>query len=179
MKLTLISSIAGLALLGAASAASATTPTVYNLTLTTIPNSSLSEAFAGGVFDGDTTDDFTFSIPSKDYVGTTFTLDLTGLQTGSDSLAIFKGTPGSGTQVGPTTVNGSSIDATLLPGSYYAQAVITAPAGEIGGFTAQVIASPVSAAPEPSTWVLMIAGVAMTGGMLRYRRNAAPSLTLA
>jgi hypothetical protein len=40
-------------------------------------------------------------------------------------------------------------------------------------------AAPVSAAPEPSAWVLMIAGVALAGGMLRYgagvRRRQAPS----
>jgi len=40
-------------------------------------------------------------------------------------------------------------------------------------------AVPVSAAPEPSAWVLMIAGVALAGGMLRYgagvRRRQAPS----
>ena len=29
----------------------------------------------------------------------------------------------------------------------------------------------VSAAPEPSTWMLMIAGVALTGGALRYSRR--------
>jgi hypothetical protein len=40
-------------------------------------------------------------------------------------------------------------------------------------------AAPVSAAPEPSVWALMFAGVALAGGMLRYgagvRRRQAPS----
>ena len=49
-----------------------------------------------------------------------------------------------------------------------------------GGETLQVTdisaPPPVSAAPEPSTWVLMFAGVAMLGAMLRFgrRRQGAP-----
>lgn len=47
----------------------------------------------------------------------------------------------------------------------------------LDGEATSVKVSDVSAAPEPSAWMLMIAGVAMIGEMLRLRRSQMGALT--
>ncbi len=78
--------------------------------------------------------------------------------------AYFDGPDGGGLFLDPNSTyvlqyveNGQSEDATGLGNSTFASAV--------------------SAAPEPSTWALMIAGVAMIGGMLRFGRRRASIAT--
>ena len=48
---------------------------------------------------------------------------------------------------------------------------MTVPGGDVGKYTVSATAS-VSAAPEPGTWALMIVGVGLVGGMIRYSRRA-------
>lgn|GEM_PF-6825922 len=62
---------------------------------------------------------------------------------------------------GPSAIN----DTGLIVGDY------NTGSNSLAGF----IAAPVSSAPEPETWALMLIGVAASGSMLRLRRRIAPA----
>ena len=112
---------------------------------------------------------------STDTSGTTGLLGLTGKVVGGT------------VQLYATNYTIGDLDQTYLYGVSDTLASTTAAVGE--GFT-QLAAAPadssfkgvsfapqaISAAPEPSTWALTIAGIGMIGGMLRYgrRRNGMP-----
>ena len=109
----------------------------------------------------------------------------------SIDLTLFQGIPGPGasTELGTTGIQTLSatagtysyfLDDVLKPSvDYYLEADVTVPAKDIGKYSISAIASPVSAVPEPGTWVLMIAGVALTGGMLRYSRRHSSMMSAA
>ena len=101
----------------------------------------------------------------------------------SFDVTLFEGTPlvGTPTQLATTGLDtlgtkGSfdyNLEADLTPGtSYFLQADVTVPAKDVGHYGLTAITAPISAVPEPGTWALLFAGVAMMGGMLRLgRRN--------
>ena len=60
---------------------------------------------------------------------------------------------------------------------YYTPLTMGAPAS--ADATAQFSTEITSAAPEPASWAMMIAGVGLAGGMLRYGRRQARSLSAA
>jgi hypothetical protein len=70
----------------------------------------------------------------------------------------------------PQTSVTPTISADLDAGKYYLLSTITVPTGSLGSYTLTATSLSVSAAPEPSTWALMIAGVGMIGAVLR-RKN--------
>ena len=80
------------------------------------------------------------------------------------------GTPLGFTQfAGPTLFSGSAASPVFSTGTFALTSIVS------GNST--LVISGVSAAPEPSAWMLMIAGVGMVGGMMRYahRGQRAPS----
>ena len=67
--------------------------------------------------------------------------------------------------LGPVAVSAGE-QALTIDGSFTPTAAYSS-----GSYDGTVEFTAVSAAPEPSTWALMIAGVAMIGAMLRYGRR--------
>ena len=129
-------------------------------------------------------DDYEFTIAGNydTTLSGDFDNNVSGSKITSIDLSLFKGIPGASTQIDTTglevlpTGKGTTsyfLDDVLAPGvDYYLQADVTVPAKSIGKYSLSAIASPISAVPEPGTWTLMFAGVAMMGGMLRLgRRN--------
>jgi len=191
MKLLSILSAAALALFGAASAASAATA-IYDLSPLTVSTSPTSTGSVAKVADDNATgtsesfvSDFVFDIASLDSVGASADFTFSpGIGVSAYTLSLYAGSPTSGTAtLVPTTavtgVGQTSYDAILPVGDYFVQTDVTVPAYTTGKYDVQVVASAVSSAPEPAAWALMIAGVAMTGSLLRVRRNAGASLRLA
>ncbi len=174
MKLKLLLAAATLSL-AAATAANAGT---YDLgTLVDGVTSTVSTATESA---GMNTDMFTFNITSP------FEVLSTGAFTNSGGFSITEadlklysssGTFEGGVDYDPKTQPSQSIDATLATGSYYILAKTTATG--TGSFTVNATPESVSAAPEPSTWAFMIAGLAMVGGMLRLGRRNGWSMTAA
>ena len=136
---------------------------------------------ASGLF----TDDFTFTL-TGDYgsdIGATFkeqALSTTEVITAAD-LSLFK--VGSSTPLettgmtslpssGPTALEVD--DSLLTAGDYYFEAAMEIPAGDSSAYYVGADFSPVSQAPEPRTWALMLAGVGLVGVALRSRRIARP-----
>jgi len=209
MKPILISSVAALAVLGLASAASASTTydinpakgvattsahpvvNVYDLSPLIVSTSPSSVGSTFAVTDPNSSgktetfvSDFIFDVGSLDSVGASADFTFTSkFGVSGYTLALYSGSPTGANALVPTTTSGfnnSSYDAILKPGAYFVQTDVTVPKSySAGKYDVQVVASAVSAAPEPAAWTLMIAGVAMAGGLLRARRNAGASLNLA
>ena len=160
----------------AAASLTAASAHAYNLTFTDGTSAaSRSDITAGSMF----TDDYDFTIPtaSDDTFSATFTeTKLSNIS--SPTLALFTsgGTPESSViSVASTPMaEYEELDVSgLAAGSYYLQVAGTVGASGSGAYSFSA-ASAVSATPEPATWALMIAGVGMVGGALRYsRRNGA------
>jgi hypothetical protein len=116
-----------------------------------------------------------YSVTGDDnaYTGT-FEYDPTPFLTTANGNEFFTASEGTGAYAGiedysisPVT---GSVDLFFDSGSlYYTIATTTPPEGSIIGGGTDVVT--VSAAPEPGVWVLMIAGVAMIGAMLRVSRK--------
>lgn len=79
---------------------------------------------------------------------------------GNDDIVVFGVTVGSSVSI--KDVNGFGLGQSSAPFEITAGLPVTPP--------------PVSAAPEPSTWLLMMAGVAMLGGMLRWNKRERGSI---
>ena len=132
------------------------------------------------------TDDFTFNVksPLEDFTTAAITESETpsGMFKGpfeitSADITLYSGAVGKGTELttsgffDPQTQRTPTISDELTKGSYYIQTVVDVPKGDTGSFT--VTATPVSAAPEPASWVLMIGGIGVVGSVLRMsRRNS-------
>ncbi len=69
----------------------------------------------------------------------------------------------------PTKVVSPTLEDYLTAGSYYVTDTFTVPKGKSSSYS--LIATTISAAPEPASWALMFMGVAMVGGTLRYGRR--------
>ena len=183
--------------LGAASATGAAAATYSLLPLPVATTGVPSSASAGddnraGKSTASFTDDFLFTVAGN------YSTALGGLyfeqtpsktyQIATTDLTLFTGTPTTpGSELGTTgvvnlddaTAGVPSISLTepLTAGqTYFLQDVITVPAGKLGSYTISAVASPMSAAPEPSSWMLMIGGVAMAGVALRFGRRSLGSL---
>jgi len=158
------------------------------LTVSTSPDSigsSLSVADANPTGASETfVSDFVFDVASLDSVGASANFTFTP-QVGvtSYTLSIYSGSPtGPNTLVPTTVVSGvgqPSYDATLAAGDYFVQTDVVVGAHTSGKSDIQVVASAISAAPEPASWALVILSVAMIGGQLRSRRRAGAPLNLA
>ena len=71
-----------------------------------------------------------------------------------------------------------SLSSNLTPGNYFVQAkVTTATGGSSSPITLSATVHHISAAPEPSTWLLMMMGVGALGMGLRYQRRQGLALT--
>jgi len=145
------------------------------------------------------TDDFTFTTNSELADGFAVLLDEYPAAIDKISavdLSVYEGSPtdpgklietGSFIADESLPVSAESLPAVLLgPGSYFLQADVTVPGGDLAYYTAQAAPAPasalpptVSAAPEPSTWLLMIAGIAAIGIGLRRRPSASDSVAAA
>jgi len=208
VKRILISSLAALALASTASATFAqtyyndpatgvpTTPSapainVYDLNPLTVSTSPTSVGSSLSVADANSTgaseifvSDFVFDVASQDAVGASANFTFTP-QVGvtSYTLAIYSGSPTGPNMLVPTTTFGglgqTSYDATLETGAYFVQTDVAVGPHTSGKSDIQVVASAVSAAPEPAAWALVMLAVAMIGGQLRGRRNAGAGLNLA
>jgi hypothetical protein len=139
------------------------------------------------------TDDFTFTTNSRLSDGFAVILDEYPSvidKISAVDLSVYAGTPtdpGKLIETGDFTADESDpvvsefLPAVVLgPGSYFLQAEVTVPGGDLAYYTAQAAPAPapalpptVSAAPEPTTWTLMIAGVAAVGLGLRRRQSFA------
>ena len=156
---------------------SATTTSFSTSTLHNYNTTGASELF---------TDDFTFTLTS-DYgsdIGATFkeqALSSTEVITAAD-LSLYEvgsSTPLATTgmmslpSTGPTALEVD--DSLLTAGSYYFEAAMEVPAGDSSAYYVGADFSPVSQAPEPRVWALMLAGVGLVGAALRSRRSSRPT----
>lgn len=129
------------------------------------------------------TDDFSFGI-GDNYQTTafgSFGLDTAKQQFTDANLQLYSGTVSgthtfiSGIDYDPATDTQQSLQADLMPGTYFVQATVTAPSSSIKGDSSPITLSAtvhhISAAPEPSTWLLMMMGVGALGMGLRYQRR--------
>lgn len=103
------------------------------------------------------------------------------------TLSLYQGTPGGGgtflASTGPLSIDQTTgtyayaINQTLSPGvNYYLEAMITVPGGDKGDYSISATAAPMSAAPEPGVWMLMIAGIGLVGTLLRRSRRSFAAL---
>ena len=175
MKLNLLMAAAALSAVTFGATAHAT---VYPLGLlapdTTTTVSTVNEG------SGSDSDTFTFSIAGSDEVLSTGAFTQGGAFSITDvDLKLYSAANVLEGEVhyDPQTTLSQTVDVSLPAGSYYILADTTVPAGSAGSYT--LTATTVSAAPEPSIWMLMIAGVAMIGGALRLRRRNDWSMTAA
>ena len=115
----------------------------------------------GGSFD----EDFTFSLPTNGTISLSLTDSTAHGKTPLDfSTVEFGGTKLVESGTGTSTQTFSLENALVTSGSQ--NLVVTGTGkGSYGG------SIDFAAVPEPSTWALMIAGVGMTGGMLRFGRR--------
>lgn len=105
--------------------------------------------------------------------GTINALAITGLNgfVGSDNLYYL---------TGPSFLDGSGLGFTASDGSqtslFYQDSAssyrITTLTGGFASGTVTATSAPVTAVPEPAGWAMMIAGMALVGGVLRRRRIA-------
>ena len=158
----------------------ATPNQIYNLgTLDT--GQSTSNVSTDNVAAGATvTYDFKFNIGDS-YVSSSmgsYGVNTAGAAFTNANLQLYSGTVNgthafiTGVQYDPATDPQQSITANLASGSYFVQTTETAPAGGSSAplsFSATV--HKVSAAPEPSTWLLLLMGVGAMGWALRARRH--------
>ena len=127
------------------------------------------------------TDDFLFTLDSTYKTALTATFFNDGFPAANDvvtsaTIQVFEGIPGSSVAVSPAVTAGDPLSirtsATLSPGvDYYLQVASVIPGGDISQYGVTATVAPVSSAPEPGTWALMFAGVAMVGGALRMARR--------
>jgi hypothetical protein len=87
----------------------------------------------------------------------------------------FGNTPGA-VQIGSTTSPSLNpeIVTDLAAGNYFVEALAVLPNKGSDTFIAGTTF--LSAAPEPQSWVLMIAGIGLVGGMMRYGRRSAAAV---
>ena len=176
---------AGLGLAGLAHAQSAVKPDQsYNLTPFTLEPGHTSTVDTQSAPAGSSVYDFAFNLDGT--YGTTasgnFTISANEAENFTDAnLELFSGTPTdyadatyiTGVDYDPATQPQQTLSAVLQPGNYFVQAKVQVPKGDTGPFTVQATVKSISKAPEPSTWLLMMAGVGGLGLALRRRRDAA------
>jgi hypothetical protein len=120
-----------------------------------------------------------YSVTGNDsaYTGT-FDYDSTPYLTTSNGNEFFYASNGTDAYAGITAYSLSPVTGAvdLFYGSNNLYYLIQTPGGPDGsilnGGTDVVTVSPISGAPEPGVWALMIAGVAMIGATLRVSRRA-------
>ncbi len=132
---------------------------------------------------GMTTDDWQFAINGPASLGSTFTgdqIDLSKLTFAGtlDSVALYSGTPGSGTllQTGTLNANGTFAGLTynLLtpwtgPANFYLEVQSTVASGAVASDTGTLLVA--ASVPEPATLGLMLAGLSLVGlSTIRRRR---------
>jgi hypothetical protein len=168
------------ALLAAAAAtlalgATAAHATDYQLG-TLSPGQTSSQAAVYTVGAGTTTDDFYFTLaaPYETYTSAGF-IQVPGVfDIDSVNLTLFDSSNTAITSTGafdPSTTVAPTLAASLGAGTYHVEATLMVPKGKSGAY--DVIVTPTSAAPEPGTWALMFAGVALAGFALRRRQGSA------
>ncbi len=91
------------------------------------------------------------------------------------SFGLYNGMPGSGTLVALATPSiGPALSTTLQAGNHYIEIGTIAANMELLSGSLQITASQqesnqsLGAVPEPSTWVIMMAGFGILGGLLRF-----------
>jgi hypothetical protein len=86
------------------------------------------------------------------------------------SFTLYSGLVGSGTAIGGAGPDFTAVfSSNLAPGAYYIQlGPVSAPMELLSG------AVEVAAVPEPATWLSMIFGFGMLGGLMRFARRASP-----
>lgn len=132
---------------------------------------------------GGVTQTYDFSFGIKNDLKTTafgsFGFDEDDQQAFTDAnLQLYSGTVGgtyafvTGIDYDPQTDPQQSFSADLSPGNYFVQATVTtAKGGGSSPITLSATVHHISAAPEPSTWLLMMMGVGALGLGLRYQRR--------
>ena len=124
-------------------------------------------------------DNWTFSVPSSAFTGTTITgeqinfsnFTLSGVL---DTVSIYAGTVGSATLLktwAPATTGTYSgvVNYTITAaGNYYLQVAGTQAVGTVGGYSGVFVAA--TAVPEPANWLLVLAGFGLLG-LIQIRRR--------
>lgn len=175
LPMVLVASVLGAAAAHADAPAAATS--VYELLPDPLTPGTVSTSPTITVGSGTTFDDFTFSLLNTyntSATGMYFEFPSFGLSIDSADLTLYAGTPTSpGQEIATTGVfnpatTGETLGASLTSGNYFLQSSVTVPAGSSGAFS---VGATVSAAPEPSSWALMILGVGAMGVALRRARR--------
>jgi len=126
----------------------------------------------------ETTDDWTFSIPSPSSLGSTNTgeqLDLTKLSFAGtlDSVVLYSGIPGSSSTLATASITNNTFAGLVYEltaaGSYYIEVQSTLNPGATGSDTGTL---QISAVPEPSSWVLAFAGLGVIGTAAFLRKRS-------
>ena len=138
---------------------------------------------------GGTTETYDFKFSIDQTYGTTafgsFGFDDAGSAVTDANLQLFAGTPNkpgtfiTGLDYNPSTDPQQSLQANLNGGNYFVQTRITTPAGSSVPVTLSATVHAISAAPEPSTWLLMMGGVSGLGMALRLQRRRAQAVFVA
>ena len=190
MKISYLTSVAVAALAltaGAAAAGTVTSPVGF---FTPLPVTPAVTSVASGFDSNKATSSATTFVDNYEFTiggnyDTTLSGDFDNKLSGSNitsvDLTLFKGIPGASTEIDTTGIDliptskgtySYFLDDVLTPGiDYYLQADVVVPARDIGKYSLSAIASPISGVPEPGAWSLMLAGMAMMGGMLRFSRR--------
>ncbi len=88
---------------------------------------------------------------------------------------LYNGTPGSGTLVTASAISTAAVVLyTLTAGPHFIEIDTVLPAQKGETLSGAVFITP-SAAPEPATWLSMIFGFGMLGGLMRFARRATPA----
>ena len=173
-RLSFLSVLAFVSLAGTAAYATASTQAAtYELSPDPLTPGTVSTSPTITVGAGTTVDDFTFSLMSAYNTASTglfFELPTFGYEISSADLSLYAGTPSApGAELADTgtfdpATSSKTLGAVLGIGDYFVQSTVTVPSGETGAFS---VAATVSAAPEPSVWLLMMLGVGLVGLALR------------
>jgi len=128
------------------------------------------------------TDDFTFSVVGsvQSFFSAAFIESAaSGYVINDADLMLFAGMPGVGTPTllgntglfNPITTASPTLTDLLVPGAYFVQAQVTTPPSDTASYSIIATAKAVSAAPEPAAWILLMAGVGLTGFAMRRARE--------
>ena len=174
LKSLMFSAALAAAAMGAAGAASAKTiPLVFTDGSAFVGDSGLKGSFMDSI-------DFTVSGVSATTFPLTFTeTKLSNITDPTLALVSSTGMPETYTVTSSLGANSDTVelDATLSDGSYVLEVSgdsVGKNAGSYGG-----VATITSAAPEPASWALMIVGVGLIGGALRFSRRGGSVLAVA
>ena len=111
--------------------------------------------------------DYTFSLPGESSVLSQLQASIFGPTIEPISFTLYQGAPGSGTALGSSRLaTGANLQSLMGGGNYYLELTHIEMDRELVSGSLQI-----AAAPEPSTWGLMLAGVGLSGLALRMARR--------